>query len=283
MASFKEIKERISSVKNTRKITSAMKMVSAAKLHRAQAEIGGLLPYSEALSSIMKNLLTGSSVVSPFSEQREGKRVAVILFSSNSSLCGTFNSNVEKMLLSIDKELSADGGATEVEYYALGQKVAKAITKHGMPLSGEYNRLIDKPSYDPISTLASDLMKRFTSGEIDRVELVYHHFKSAASQKLVRETLLPVTLPLSEGEADYILEPSREEMIHSLIPKSIKLKLYAALLDSKASEHAVRMMAMQNATDNADELIGELTIQYNKSRQGAITAELLDLAGGAMN
>lgn len=291
MASFKEIKERINSVRSTRKITSAMKMVSAAKLHKAQSAIGGLLPYSNGVNSIMTNLLSGmEGYRSPLSCSRDVARVAVLLFSSNSSLCGAFNSNVEKEMLRIAQKYAALGNKN-VEFYAVGQKCAQSVKKKGLNLKGVYSELIDKPDYAPVADLTEELMKRFLEGILDRVEIVYHHFKNAGSQTLVNEVLLPITLPVGTsdgfasaagGSVDYILEPSREEIVGSLIPKSIKLKLYTALLDSKASEHAIRVIAMQSATDNADELIDDLTIQYNKSRQAAITAELLDLAGGAM-
>lgn len=286
MASLKEIKARIGSVKSTRKITSAMKMVSAAKLHKAQDVITGMLPYSEALSNVMKDLLSGEGEMNlALSHQREVKRVAIVAFSSNSSLCGGFNANVERALLKAIKDYKKLPQES-VEIYAIGKKVADRVVKNGYRLTLSCDDLADTPNYEKIAEIAQSFIDSFIKGELDKVVLIYHHFKSAGSQLLVKDVLLPVVLEKSSQEntlgEDYILEPSRQEILDTLVPKAVKLKLFTALSDSKASEHAARVIAMQAATDNADELIGDLTIEYNKSRQQAITNELLDIIGGTM-
>lgn len=286
MASFKEIKERINSVRSTRKITSAMKMVSAAKLHKAQATIQGMLPYSNSLAHVMNNLLAGEGKFDfALTAKRDVKRVAIVAFSSNSAMCGAFNANVAREVALVVSRY-AYLPPQDIEIYTVGKKVTDAVHKMGYTEKARFDELSDAPSYEQVSRMAADFMTMFSEGKIDRVELVYHHFKSAGSQILTNEALLPLSLPQSEqtsASTDYILEPSREEILDTLIPKSIKLQLYTVLLDSNASEHAARVIAMQAATDNADDLIGELTVEYNKSRQQAITGELLDMLGGMQN
>lgn len=285
MASLKEIKERINSVSSTRKITSAMKMVSAAKLHKSQAAIVGMGPYSRALSQVMEGLLAGATLDFPLTAHREVERVAIVAFSSDSSLCGAFNTNVARLLserVAEYRHLPAES----VEVYTVGKKVFEAAGKAGYNVVENFDGLAAKPDYDVMAALAQRFMDRFVEGTLDRVEIVYHRFKSAGSQVLTHSELLPLELPQTEESglgADYILEPSREELLATLLPKSVKLQLYTALLDSSASEHAARVIAMQMATENADELLSELTVEYNKSRQQAITNELLDIVGGSMN
>lgn len=295
MASLKEVKNRISSVKSTRQITSAMKMVASAKLHKAQGRIENMLPYQRKLNEILTNFLrTDVSIESPYTEKRSVDKVAIVVFSSNSSLCGAFNSNVAKMLERTLEEYQALG-KDNILIYPVGKKVEEAVKKMGYVPQGSYQEMADKPSYTEAYKLAATLMQEFVSGQIDRVELIYHHFKSMGSQVLLRENYLPIDLTQVAQEAaedapeearsfnnDYIVEPSVGELIAELLPKVLSQKVFTVLLDSNTSEHAARMLAMQTATDNANELIQDLTKQYNKSRQQAITNELLDIIGGSL-
>ena len=284
MASLKEVKGRITTVNNTRKITSAMKMVASAKLHKAQAAIGNMLPYERRLHGLLSNLLGSGDVLHWNTPRPEVKRVALVVCSSNSSLCGGFNANVIKHATQWLDEHKALG-TENILIYPVGKKVADALIKQGYPVQGDFQHIADKPSFAEASALAQQLMDLFTRGKVDRVDLLYNHFKSMASQILTREVYLPMASAEATGapqDIDYILEPSREELLQSLLPKVLRLKLYTALLDSNASEHAARTMAMQIATDNADDLLQELTLMYNKTRQQAITNELLDIVGGSM-
>ena len=293
MASLKEVKTRINSVKSTRKITSAMKMVASAKLHKAQGAIENMLPYERKLNKILTNFLSADL---PDIKAREVKRVAIVAFSSNTSLCGAFNANVIKMLLQTVGEFRTLG-QDNILIFPVGKKVDEAVKRLGFEPQETSPTLSDKPSYQEASELAHRLMEMYVSGEIDRVELIYHHFKSMGVQILLRETYLPIDLTrvvdeeekqkeeeVQGGEIanDYIIEPSAEELIANLIPTVLSQKLFTAAVDSNASEHAARTLAMQVATDNANELIQDLTKQYNKSRQQAITNELLDIVGGSM-
>ena len=296
MASLKEVKTRINSVKSTRKITSAMKMVASAKLHKAQGAIENMLPYQRKLNKILTNFLSADlPIESPYIKAREVKRVAIVAFSSNTSLCGAFNANVIKMLLQTVGEFRTLG-QDNILIFPVGKKVDEAAKRLGFQPQETSATLSDKPSYQEASELAHRLMKMYIAGEIDRVELIYHHFKSMGVQILLRETYLPIDLThLVDGEEkekeevqggeianDYIIEPSAEELIANLIPTVLSQKLFTAAVDSNASEHAARTLAMQVATDNANELIQDLTKQYNKSLQQAITNELLDIVGGSM-
>ena len=297
MASLKEVKTRINSVKSTRKITSAMKMVASAKLHKAQGAIENMLPYERKLNKILTNFLSADlPVESPYIKAREVKRVAIVAFSSNTSLCGAFNANVIKMLLQTVGEFRTLG-QDNILIFPVGKKVDEAVKRLGFQPQETSPTLSDKPSYQEASELAHRLMEMYVSGEIDRVELIYHHFKSMGVQILLRETYLPIDLTrvVDEEEKqkeeevqggdianDYIIEPSAEELIANLIPTVLSQKLFTAAVDSNASEHAARTLAMQVATDNANELIQDLTKQYNKCRQQAIINELLDIVGGSM-
>ena len=297
MASLKEVKTRINSVKSTRKITSAMKMVASAKLHKAQGAIENMLPYQKKLNKILTNFLSADlPIESPYIRAREVKRVAIIAFSSNTSLCGAFNANVIKMLLQTVSEYRTLG-QDNILIFPIGKKVEEAVKRMGFQPGEIPPTLSDKPTYQEASELADLLMKMYVAGEIDRVELIYHHFKSMGVQILLRETYLHIALTraVEEGKElekqkeeerevvnDYIVEPSAEQLIADLIPTVLSQKLFTAAVDSNASEHAARTLAMQVATDNANELIQDLTKQYNKSRQQAITNELLDIVGGSM-
>ena len=274
-----------------------MKMVASAKLHKAQGAIENMLPYERNLNKILTNFLSADlPVESPYIKAREVKRVAIVAFSSNTSLCGAFNANVIKMLLQTVGEFRTLG-QDNILIFPVGKKVDEAVKRLGFEPQETSPTLSDKPSYQEASELAHRLMEMYVSGEIDRVELIYHHFKSMGVQILLRETYLPIDLTrvvdeeekqkeeeVQGGEIanDYIIEPSAEELIANLIPTVLSQKLFTAAVDSNASEHAARTLAMQVATDNANELIQDLTKQYNKSRQQAITNELLDIVGGSM-
>lgn len=321
MPSLKEIKNRITSVNSTRKITSAMKMVASSKLHHAQVMIENMLPYESMLEHILKSFLASEiDATTIYSEVRPVKKVALIVYSSNSSLCGGFNANIIKMMQQVVNEYQ-HLGTDNIIIYPIGRKVAEKVTKLGLKCGGDFSEIADKPNIHPCIDLAESLAEKFISGEIDRVEMIYHHFKSAGSQILTRKTFLPIdvkdeldfdderdltsniaTLEAQEylrkkgrkqsssekEEAkplndNFIVEPDMETVLSQLIPKLLHLMIYTALLDSNASEHAARMVAMQTATDNADELLRELNLQYNKGRQQAITNELLDIVGGTVN
>lgn len=274
-----------------------MKMVASAKLHKAQGAIENMLPYQRKLNKILTNFLSADlPIESPYIKAREVKRVAIVAFSSNTSLCGAFNANVIKMLLQTVGEFRTLG-QDNILIFPVGKKVDEAAKRLGFQPQETSATLSDKPSYQEASELAHRLMKMYIAGEIDRVELIYHHFKSMGVQILLRETYLPIDLThLVDGEEkekeeevqggeianDYIIEPSVEELIANLIPTVLSQKLFTTAVDSNASEHAARTLAMQVATDNANELIQDLTKQYNKSRQQAITNELLDIVGGSM-
>ena len=296
MPSLKEIKGRIGSVKSTLKITSAMKLVASAKLRKAQQTIEGMRPYERKLQEMMERLVAqaggaGTSEWSarPAVEDEDAaparQKVALVAFASNSSLCGAFNANVVRLAL----ETLRSYGDADVTVYSVGRKMAESMKKAGKTSPEDYQKLADNPSYAPAAELAGALMDDFREGRLDRVDLVYNHFVSSGKQVPVRETLLPMDPVISseaEGEVekserDYILEPSAAELLENLIPKSLRLKFYTALLDSNASEHAARTVAMQTATDNGEDLLQELTLQYNKGRQQKITSEILDLAGGS--
>lgn len=324
MASLKEIKTRIASVQSTRKITSAMKMVASSKLHHAQNAIESMLPYEAMLEHILKTFLVSTpDTDTPFDEERPVKRVALLVFSSNSSLCGGFNANVIKLLQQTIDEYHAKGLTDkDIVIYPVGRKVFEAAKKRGYEGVYPYPQLADKPNSEECRNIAKELGQKWLKGEFDKVEIIYHHFKSAGSQVLQRKNFLPIDLeeelnedtvrdlssnistkaaqdylkkkgqtetqksnsqtvtPLND---DFIIEPDLHTVLTSLVPKLLHLMVYTALLDSNASEHAARMVAMQTATDNADDLLRSLNLQYNKSRQAAITSELLDIMGGSVN
>lgn len=293
MASLKEVKSRISSVKSTCQITSAMKMVASAKLHKAQGRIESMLPYQRKLNGILTNFLGADvSFDMTYTQVRPVTKVAIVAVSSNGSLCGAFNSNVVRMLermLNKYQSLAKE----DILIYPVGKKVEEAVKKMGYKPQGSYQALADKPSYREAFDLAGKLMHEFAEKSVDRVDLIYHHFKSVGSQVLMNEDYLPINLEKITSQKedvtakggyrnDYIVEPSVEVLIANLLPKVLCQKIYTVLLDSNASEHAARMLAMQAATDNAEDLIQDLTIQYNKTRQQAITNELLDIIGGTL-
>lgn len=290
MPSLKEVKLRINSVSSTRKITSAMKLVASSKLRKAQQTIGGMRPYQRRLDGMMARLTAevGEGFSSPLSEERPVQRAVVVCLSSNSSLCGAFNSNAIKATLAVIDQLQKQGARVEV--IPVGQKIAEKMKKSGFSFQSANAALLDRPQYGDIAAVADDLMQRFIRKEIDKVVLVYNHFKNTATQVITTESLLPVSLdgiPTSDRQSqsnlidNYIIEPSGKELLESLLPKGIALRLYTAVLDSLAAEHSARVIAMQTATDNADQLLHDLTLMYNKTRQAAITAELLDIVGAS--
>ena len=311
MGSLKEIKTRINSVKSTLKITSAMKMVAAAKLHKAQNAISGKLPYEQALRAILagmlqdddlrlalqhelglddnegKSLLNLQDVPSDhFPEKEEADRVALVLFSSNSSLCGAFNTNVIREYNTLIRKLKDHGfGPGDVDIYVIGRKIGDAVRKSGYPIKDDLSDIAVKFSYEQAAALTSRLVDSFASGEVGQVILLYSHFATASSQPVIRENYLPLALSdlnTCSEPVDYILEPDPMELVRDLLPMVLKLKLYTVLLDANAAEHAARTIAMQIASDNATSLISDLTLAYNKGRQQEITAEILDLVGGTM-
>lgn len=290
MPTLKEIKGRIASVQNTLKITSAMKLVSSAKLRKAQTAIESMRPYQAKLQEILNTATGGSSLKTPvFADERvpeaapsakkaifrDGDTV-VIAMASNSSLCGGFNANAIAKVKEVLRERKV------VRVYSIGKKMADAMRKAGYPSPEDYTALSDHPSYGPVADLAEKLMEEYSEGKIGCILLVYNHFVSTGKQVPVVEELLTEVPEIKEADKpkDVILEPSRKELLDALYPKTIKLKLFAALLDSAAAEHAARTVAMQTATDNGEDLLSELTLQYNKGRQQKITSEILDLAGG---
>lgn len=359
MPSLKEIKGRINSISSTLAITSAMKMVAAAKLQKAQMAIQNMLPYERRLYSMLLDLMGAMNISAAASEdgsvrgsgsaergfdqsgdrlslsnrqdlagmdgayslmaQREVRKVAIVAFASNSSLCGAFNSNVIREATAVINEYRASGlGDAGITVYSVGRKMAEAMKKLGFPSPADFTKMSDSPSYDAASALAQELLDGFVSGRFDKVELVYNHYKSTSSQPTTRQTYLPLSLAdatadLQAGKItdsasetdtnkvaesvgapvvrqnspttetpDLIVEPSKEELIATLLPKVVRLRVFTTLLDSAAAEHAARTVAMQLATDNGNDLLQELTLEYNKGRQQKITSEILDIVGGSM-
>jgi F-type H+-transporting ATPase subunit gamma len=281
MANLKEIRTRIGSVASTMQITSAMKMVSAAKLKRAQDAITQMRPYAEKLREILVNIsgtLEGSAE-GAYSQEREVKKVLIVAIASNRGLCGAFNANIFKATEKRIKELSDK----EVEVYAIGKRSADYFSgKHKVYKSDV--EIFNELNYDNVSVMAQEVMDAFVNGEFDKVEIIYNEFKNAATQEVITQQFIPVVAEENEAadvNADYIFEPSKSSIVVDLIPKSLKIQFYKSLLDSHASEHGARMTAMHKATDNANELKAELTLSYNRQRQAAITNEILEIVGGA--
>lgn len=286
MASLKEIKGRISSVRSTQKITAAMKMVSSAKLHRTQSQAENSVRYAAELEGILNGLLAaGNDISSPFITQRPVRTVAIVAFASNSGLCGAYNSNVWKKLSEQLRHYEAEHIA--VRLFPVGKKIADNLKREGYDFDKRFVMTADKLTYAKATSLAAELMRLFASKEVDKVELLYHHFKNTAVQVMTEKTYLPLTLQTDSESGkvveDFIYEPSVEQLQAILFPKLLNLSIYTTLLDTLTAEHAARMMAMQVADDNANDLAQELTLQYNKSRQQVITNELLDIVGGSMH
>ncbi|WP_276379252.1 ATP synthase F1 subunit gamma [Flavobacterium sp. H4147] len=281
MANLKEIRNRITSVSSTMQITSAMKMVSAAKLKKAQDAITAMRPYAEKLTELLQNLsatLEGE-VGGDYTTQREVKKVLLVAITSNRGLCGAFNANVIKEI----KNRTDFYAGKQVDVFAIGKKGNDALSKTHK-VHGHHNAIFDHLTFENVAAIADNLTERFLSGEYDRIELVYNQFKNAATQIVQTEQFLPlapIKSDVSVSAGDYIFEPSKEEIVLTLIPKSLKTQLYKGIRDSFASEHGARMTAMHKATDNATELRNQLKLTYNKARQAAITNEILEIVGGA--
>ncbi len=285
MANLKEIKNRITSISSTMQITSAMKMVSAAKLKRAQDAITQMRPYAEKLQEILGNLsATLDLSENAYSEQREVKNAYIIAVTSNRGLCGGFNNNIIKKVNAL---LNNEYAAYNTRIISVGKKANDAFKRSDANFRpegiGEAEDMFNDLTFDRSSEVATFLMNEFAAGKVDKVVVVYNKFKNAAVQEVMEEQFLPIVVNQEEGSSsgDYIFEPSKAEIVEDLIPKSLKTQLFKALLDSHASEHGARMTAMHKATDNAGELKRDLTLQYNKARQAAITNEILEIVGGA--
>jgi len=291
VANLKEVRLRIASVKSTQQITSAMKMVAASKLRRAQSAIVKLRPYAGKLQEFLQNLsfsLNAGDSSSVYSQQRTPEKILLVVVSSNRGLCGAFNANVMKMANS----LMAGKYATQyqkgnVSLVTIGKKVTEFYRKRKYNLIESHDEVFGHLTFEHVSVIAENIMQQFADKKFDRIEIIYNQFKNAATQILIAEQFLPVLPPAKDEskkqklKVDYIFEPSKEEIVLDLIPKSLKIQFYKALLDSYASEHGARMTAMHQATDNAKELLKDLNLAYNKARQAAITGEILEIVGGA--
>jgi F-type H+-transporting ATPase subunit gamma len=284
MANLKEIRNRITSVNSTMQITSAMKMVSAAKLKKAQDAITAMRPYSDKLTEILQNLSSTMSegAAAKYTEQRELNKVLIVAITSNRGLAGAFNSNIIKELIRLQNDVYKNSA---VSYMTIGKKANDAVSKKNK-VQANYSDVLDDISFDRVAAVAEELMQLFVDGEFDKIVIVYNSFKNAATQIVKTEDFLPLKPVETEDEApasdvDYIFEPSKEEIVKELIPKSLKTQLYKGIRDSFASEHGARMTAMHKATDNAKDLRDDLKLTYNKARQASITNEILEIVGGA--
>jgi F-type H+-transporting ATPase subunit gamma len=291
MANLKEVRNRIASVNSTQQITKAMKMVAAAKLKRAQDNILKIRPYAEKLNTILNNIVANidsSKIENVYAQEREVKNILVIVVTSDRGLAGAFNANVLKGVnqLVADKYQAYSEG-TNITYLAVGKKGYDALLKKNVPIINDYVTTFQSLSFDKVRQIANFVMDKYIDGTYDRVELVYNEFKNVATQFVRKTQFLPIvqetieTTVTKQAEVDYIYEPSKEVIVQELIPKSLKIDFYKALLESNASEHGARMTAMDKATDNAKELLKELRLSYNRSRQAAITKEILEIVGGA--
>jgi len=281
MPNLKEIRSRITSVGSTMQITSAMKMVSAAKLKRAQDAIVEMRPYANKLTELLVNISSSldSSEGGDYSEQREGGKVLLVPITSNRGLCGGFNSNIIKTTKNLIEKHN------NVDILSIGKKSTEYFSKNGQNLISSHDELFSELTFENSSKIAESLISMFLSKKYDKIKIIYNQFKNAATQLVIEENYLPVDQNTNQEEnqqnLDYLFEPEKKEIIKDLIPKSLKIQLFKAVLDSHASEHGARMTAMHKATDNAGELKRELTLTYNKARQAAITGEILEIVGGA--
>ncbi|MFH1001421.1 MAG: ATP synthase F1 subunit gamma [Bacteroidota bacterium] len=288
MPSLKDVRTRIDSVNSTKQITSAMKMVAASKLRKAQNAIQNMRPYANKLNEILQNLLAGidSEHSSIYSESRELNRVLIVVITSNRGLCGAFNSNViktaQRLLKTEYEQISAEG---KIDILTIGKKASDFFSKKGYPHIEKHDDFFNDLNYEIVFPLAEKLMQQFVSKKYDKIVLVYNQFKNAASQILSTEQFLPIlkveTKLSLKNPTEYIFEPSKQEVVDALIPNVLKVQFYKSLLDSFAAEHGARMIAMSQATDNASEMLKTLKLQYNKARQASITAEILEIVGGA--
>lgn len=287
MASLKEVRNRIASVKSTQQITSAMKMVAASKLRKAQTNILQLRPFAQKQQILLQNLSGGTYVTLPggLSEKRATARYLFVVLSSNRGLCGAFNSNVIKQTNNVTTAIKTANPQAEISVITIGRKASEFYNKSNLKLIESFDSLYDDLTFKAVSDLADHLVKLFTQKQYDFIFIVYHQFKNAVVQYLVTEQFLPVE-PANEDEgngaqSDYIFDPSRSEILESIVPRILRTQLYKALLDSWASEQGARMTAMSQATDNASELLKDLKLSYNKARQAAITNEILEIVSGA--
>ncbi|MEO9483291.1 MAG: ATP synthase F1 subunit gamma [Ekhidna sp.] len=290
MANLKEVKGRIQSVVSTQQITKAMKMVAAAKLRRAQDRIIQMRPYSQKLSEIIQNVSAGNvdSGDNPYAQERTIDRVLIVVVSSDRGLCGAFNSSVFKGVKALIAEKYSESEATgNLEVLPIGKKALEHFAKRKYNVISEYSHLIEKLNFADVKEVAEMIMAKFINGDYDRVDIVYNEFKNVATQLINKEQFLPIKeVEVEESEenfggVDYIYEPSKEFIFDELVPKSLKIQFYKTLLESNASEHGARMTAMDKATENADDLLKDLRLTYNRTRQAAITKEILEIVGGA--
>ncbi|WP_181306693.1 ATP synthase F1 subunit gamma [Rufibacter sp. XAAS-G3-1] len=289
MASLKEVRNRIVSVGSTQQITKAMKMVAAAKLRRSQDNIMRMRPYAQRLNSILSNLsnVSGEGGENVYAQKRDVQRVLIIAVTSDRGLCGAFNSNVMKAVNNlINERYSTQAAAGNIEIMAIGKKGHEYFTKRNVPTAGDYTTIFGNLTFERVRVAAEQAMEGFRTGLYDQVDLVYNEFKNVATQVIRTEQFLPIQETPGEQnaspmESDYIFEPSKEEILEQLIPKSLKIQVYKAVLESNASEHGARMTAMDKATENAGELLKQLKLTYNRTRQAAITTEILEIVGGA--
>ena len=285
MANLKEVRTRIGSVSSTQQITSAMKMVSAAKFRRAQNAILGMRPYSAQLNEIMNDIDVEDGVVTPYHDNRKVENVLLVVVTSNKGLCGAFNSNVIKEATARVNHYKNEEKVSDLQMITIGKRATEFFGKRNVNVVGSHDELLDKPSFDTIATLADSVMQSFCDKKYDRVELIYNQFKNSLVQILSTEQFLPV-VPKSAASVtlkrnDYIYEPSKMEILREMVPLTLRSHFYRVILDSLAAEHGARMNAMQKATDNATELLKELKLSYNKARQAAITNEIIEIVSGS--
>ncbi len=282
MANLKEIRSRITSVGSTMQITSAMKMVSAAKLKRAQDAIVKMRPYANKLTELLESLSASldSSDGGVYSTKREISKVLIVPITSNRGLCGGFNAYIIKRVYEL---INVHYKNKEISILSIGKKSSEHFSKNNFNIIGSHDELFNDLTFENVSSIADDIMKKYCEGSFDKVVLVYNQFKNAATQIIMAENFLPIQSESNDTQAagDYLFEPTKEEIVEELIPKSLKTQMFKAILDSHAAEHGARMTAMHKATDNASELKKELTLTYNKARQAAITGEILEIVGGA--
>ncbi len=285
MANLKELRTRIASVKTTRQMTSAMKMVSAAKLRKAQQAIQQIKPYAEKIHNMTSDLLiaSGGDIDNPFFSQRKTDKVLFIVVNSNRGLCGAFNSNIVKLTNEAINEYLKNGIKKEnIKLYCIGKNGYEHFKRTEFSIVKNKSDIFDDLTYDNVFEIAKNIINEFSSGAYDKIEVIYNSFKNAATQILTREQVLPISMPENKTiKANYVFEPNIEDVLERLVPQSVTMMIYKAVRDSYAAENGARMTAMHKATDNATDLINELTLSYNKARQAAITKEILEIVGGA--
>lgn len=289
MANLKEVRTRIASVKSTQQITSAMKMVAASKLRKAQTSIIKLRPFAEHQKFFLQELIaaTKGNIETPFAvKSSEEEKILLVVFSSNRGLCGAFNTNVIKKANTLLAEHQADESVNSIALMTIGRKATEYYAKHGIQIMGSHDYLYDNLTHDQAGSVGGKLIELFLSGEYSRIVFVYHNFINAVTQKIQVEQFLPIEAPVKSedrkyNETEFIFDPSEKEILQELIPKILKTQFYKALLDSWASELGARMTAMSQATENASEMLKQLRLTYNKARQAAITKEILEIVGGA--